>query len=56
MQSASARQLDRLFLIVALLLLARCADAVELWSEEDGSQGDLDVAGKLTSLGGRRAE
>ena len=41
---------ERKLFIVLALLAARGASAVELWSSEDGSQGALDVASKLTSL------
>jgi len=37
-------------IVLLLLLLSHHVCAVELWSNEDGGYGDLDVAGKLTSL------
>jgi hypothetical protein len=41
----------RVFFLVALVLSrTRSARAVELWANEQGGRGDLDVAGKLTSL------
>ena len=46
----SARQSRGRVLLILLLLPLRCAFSLELWSEEDGGHGALDVAGKLTSL------
>jgi len=37
-------------LLTFLLMVPRGAGAVELWSDEEGRQGDLDIAGKVTSL------
>lgn len=40
----------RSVLCVLLLLVSRQVSAIELWSNEDGGHGALDVAGKVTSL------
>jgi len=37
-------------LLTFLLMISRGTGAVELWTDEEGRQGDLDIAGKLTSL------
>ncbi len=37
-------------ILILFFLMARQVSAVELWSNEDGGYGDLDVAGKVTSL------
>ena len=39
-----------LLLLTFLLVVAQDVRAVELWSDEEGRRGDLDIAGKLTSL------
>jgi len=44
------RQPKRCILPVLLALAARYAFAVELWSDEQGRYGQLDVTGKVTSL------
>jgi len=36
--------------VLLVVVAPRCLTAVELWSHEKGSKGDLDVAGKVTSL------
>jgi len=45
-----SRQQKRFVLLVLLVLVLRGASAVELWSDEQGGHGQLDVAGKVTSL------
>jgi len=45
-----SRQFKRLAVLVVLLVFSRSAFGLDLWSEENGSHGALDVAGKLTSL------
>ena len=50
MLRAPCRQLRVFTPVVLLLLLPRWTAAVELWSDEEGRRGTLDIAGKATSL------
>lgn len=51
MRQALGRQRRGLVLLALLLTVQRGAPAVELWSDEEGRQGELTIASKMTWLG-----